>query len=190
MGDPEEAEKGRRYASFAASCFAIVSLAANILFPSFERLWKTNLVSRFYPITTEASRDTFLLSLWVFSHLVFGFSTLATFFVNSRTQGAFLVSVLGVPWALTNWIPHALVGKEAVKTGNSAAVLTTIHNSFISAPQILAAILCSGMLAGSQTMIGGGGVAILLRTSGFLSLLTASLTLHLRSEMCRSSFDT
>lgn len=187
LGSAEEAEKARRYASFAALCFAIVSLAANIVFPPFARFWRTNLGANPYPITAEALADTSLLSLWIFGQLLFGFATLATLFVRSRTQGIILVSFLGVPWALTNWIPHALVGKEVIKVGDSAAVLTTIHNSFISAPQILAAILCSGVLAGSQTILGGDGVAILLRASGLLSLLTASLTLHLRSEICRRS---
>ncbi|OBR05359.1 General alpha-glucoside permease [Colletotrichum higginsianum IMI 349063] len=180
---PEAMEDSRRYASLGVFCFAVVSLLANLAFPFLARSRNYDLMADPHHVANnklKRSHDASLLTFWAFGHLAFAASTLATFFAQTSTQGFILISSLGIPWALTNWIPHAIVGREVTKRDGSAAILTGVHNSFISAPQILSALICSIMLAVNKKFVDGNGVVLLLRMSGFLSLVAASLTLRLR----------
>jgi len=184
-------ENGRRYASLTVFCSAVVTLVANITFPLLFRGAKGSDTLTLHHAASKKDKerisdDASLLSLWCFGHLVLAAIMLGTFLVHTKTQGIFLLSAIGIPWALTQWIPHAIVGREVIRKGGSAVILTTIHNSFVSAPQVLAGVLCSGLLSSSSKGIEGGRVVVLLRVSGFLSLATAMLIFGLRSNVKRS----
>lgn len=49
---------------------------------------------------------------WLLSHLAFFFLTWLTFFIRTPTAGIILIGLIGIPWALTNWAPFALIAAE------------------------------------------------------------------------------
>lgn len=49
---------------------------------------------------------------WILSHVVFFILTWLTLFVRTPFAGTILVGLIGVPWALTNWAPFALIAAE------------------------------------------------------------------------------
>lgn len=52
---------------------------------------------------------------WFISHLMFAALMGATFFVSGTTSATILVGLIGIPWALTNWAPFALLSSEISK---------------------------------------------------------------------------
>ncbi|KAK0827255.1 hypothetical protein LTR03_016914 [Friedmanniomyces endolithicus] len=52
---------------------------------------------------------------WMLSHFLFALLMLCTFFVRSVTAATVLVGLIGVPWAMTNWAPFALIAEEISK---------------------------------------------------------------------------
>ncbi|KAF9269522.1 hypothetical protein L218DRAFT_1072355 [Marasmius fiardii PR-910] len=56
-----------------------------------------------------------LSSLWAISHAVFAFCMLGTFFTSSVAGASILVGITGFSWAVTQWVPFALLG-EAILT--------------------------------------------------------------------------
>ncbi|KAL5380152.1 hypothetical protein DPSP01_007953 [Paraphaeosphaeria sporulosa] len=52
---------------------------------------------------------------WFISHLMFAALMVATFFVRGTTSATVLVGLIGIPWALTNWAPFALLSSEISK---------------------------------------------------------------------------
>lgn len=63
-----------------------------------------------------------------------------------------MFALIGIPRALSNSVPFAIVGREVTES-RDAGTLTSLHNSAISAPQILAAGLCI-VLFGAAKYIG------------------------------------
>ena len=52
---------------------------------------------------------------WFISHIMFAALMAATFFVRGTTSATILVGLIGIPWALTNWAPFALLSSEISK---------------------------------------------------------------------------
>lgn len=111
---------------------------------------------------------------WLISHLMFAFLMGMTFFVRSTTTATILVGFIGIPWALTNWAPFALISSEiskrdAMRRGlirpssrdaalvaagedeasgegaDQAGVVLGIHNVAIAAPQVIATLVSSAI---------------------------------------------
>jgi len=109
---------------------------------------------------------------WLLSHLVFAVLTWCTLLVRSTTGAIVLVGAIGIPWALTNWAPFALIAAEiskrdAIRRGlrpaprrrdgeilaqseyggdpsaDQAGVVLGIHNVAIAAPQVVATLVSS-----------------------------------------------
>jgi len=109
---------------------------------------------------------------WMFSHLIFAALMWSTFFVRNTLGGTIIVALVGIPWALTQWAPFALISseiakREAIRRGilrpvtadgeliaagedtasaegaDQAGVVLGIHNVSISAPQVIANIVSS-----------------------------------------------
>lgn len=105
-----------------------------------------------------------------------------------------MVAIVGVSWALTQWIPLALMSGEIAKLrdaktcdgseeeeigDNQTGSLMSLFNVAISAPQILAGILCSGLfwlLGGAGT---GDSLGWALRMGGAASIISAFLMVWL-----------
>ncbi|KAG7095537.1 hypothetical protein E1B28_006275 [Marasmius oreades] len=60
-----------------------------------------------------------LASLWAIGHAVFALCMLSTFFTSSVSGASILVAATGFSWAITQWVPFALLG-EAILTEPSA----------------------------------------------------------------------
>ncbi|KAF2474022.1 MFS general substrate transporter [Lindgomyces ingoldianus] len=109
---------------------------------------------------------------WMLSHLMFAALMWLTIFVRSTVAGIILVSLVGIPWALTSWAPFALISSEiskrdAIRRGllrpstreaaliaegedeassggaDQAGVVLGIHNVAIAAPQVIATLVSS-----------------------------------------------
>ena len=103
---------------------------------------------------------------WAIGNLLYSTSALATIFITYSFCGIILVGVVGVSWAIQNWVPFAIISAElsshqAVKhnltslengnkclqraTTSDSAVMLGLHSAAMSLPQIIAAILTSGI---------------------------------------------
>jgi solute carrier family 45 protein 1/2/4 len=108
---------------------------------------------------------------WMLSHILFALLCWATFFVKDAKSAIILVGAIGVPWAMTNWAPFALIAGEISKRENirrglieppptregemlargedpsegadQAGVVLGIHNVSIAAPQVIATLASS-----------------------------------------------
>jgi solute carrier family 45 protein 1/2/4 len=109
---------------------------------------------------------------WFLSHIIFATLMALTFVVKSTLAATILVGMIGIPWALTNWAPFALISSEiskrdAMRRGlirpkddeaarvaagadeaaeagaDQAGVVLGIHNVAIAAPQVIATLVSS-----------------------------------------------
>lgn len=122
---------------------------------------------------------------WFLSHLMFAFLTWLTFIVRSTTAATILVAFIGIPWALTNWAPFALIsaeiskrdavrrrqipapatvegellahGKDPNEGADQAGVVLGIHNVAIAAPQVIATLVSSAIFKALQKPRGTPG---------------------------------
>ncbi|KAF2261182.1 hypothetical protein CC78DRAFT_535893 [Lojkania enalia] len=119
-------------------------------------------------------RSLTLRRAWLLSHIMFASLMALTFFVRSTLTATILVALIGIPWALTNWAPFALISSEiskrdAMRRGlirpvsrdaalvaagedeassegaDQAGVVLGIHNVAIAAPQVIATLISSAI---------------------------------------------
>ncbi|EKG15878.1 Major facilitator superfamily domain general substrate transporter [Macrophomina phaseolina MS6] len=148
---------------------------------------------------------------WLLSHIVFAALTWATFFVHTSTGATVIVALIGIPWAITNWAPFALISQEiskrdAIRRGllrapptqdgallaageddsaDQAGVVLGIHNVAIAAPQVIATLVSSALFKALQKPRGTPGddsVAWVLRFGGCCALIAAFLTKRVYEE--------
>lgn len=143
---------------------------------------------------------------WLLSHVCFAFLMLATVTVESSRAATALVSLVGIPWAITNWAPFALIAAEISKrdtirrglrpapsttegevlagnqgsdSGEQAGVVLGIHNVAIAAPQVistLASSLIFRMLQKPRGVAGDSSVGWTLRFGGVCAIAAAWCT--------------
>ncbi|KAK3716801.1 hypothetical protein LTR37_006151 [Vermiconidia calcicola] len=122
---------------------------------------------------------------WMLSHALFALLTWATFLVSTTTSATILVALIGIPWAMTNWAPFALIAaeiskREAIRRGtlrppptregellahgedpsegaDQAGVVLGIHNVAIAAPQVIATLVSSAIFRALQKPRGSVG---------------------------------
>ena len=86
---------------------------------------------------------------------------------------------------MTLWVPFAIIGQEIAAwenplvdstEGNQRAAIITIHNVAISAPQILAALACSGVFWAAKVLgRSGDGIVWMMGLGGAATLGAALL---------------
>ncbi|CAK1363932.1 Sucrose transport protein SUT2 [Cercospora beticola] len=100
--------------------------------------------------STSSKRSTFggkigslttLVVIWAGGHILFALAMVVSLFAVTETQGVWIFALVGIPRALSTWIPYALIGRKVTES-HDAGTLTSLHNAALSAPQILAAGLC------------------------------------------------
>lgn len=115
-----------------------------------------------------------------------------TFFVTSHVGATVLIGIAGLSWAFMLWAPFAIIGEEistrhlsvradgdrSAETG--AGAIVGIHNIATSLPQIIAAVICSGIFWLAQAMGSDDGTAWVLRAGGCAALGAAYLTSKLK----------
>ena len=143
---------------------------------------------------------------WLISHVVFALLMASTLFIGSTHAATVFVSAVGVPWAVTNWAPFALIAAEiskrdAIRRGlrpppstregqalasgdeedsaDQAGVVLGIHNVAIAAPQVIATLVSSIIFKTLQKprgVPGDNSVAWTLRFGGLCAIAAAWLT--------------
>ncbi|KAJ7120253.1 major facilitator superfamily domain-containing protein [Mycena epipterygia] len=130
-GTPAEiSAEGTRLGSRALFFSAMLALLTNLVLPLFTSTSKT---ARTPSHTRTESTDSFvsgqlgtaipeafkipLSTLWAWSHLLFGACMLGTFFISTVDGAILLISITGIPWAVTQWAPFSLLA-EAILTSS------------------------------------------------------------------------
>ncbi|RDL40853.1 MFS general substrate transporter [Venustampulla echinocandica] len=178
--------------------FAIVSFYCSVVLP-----WTKPSASRSSnPVYPGSKMDhlgkyinIILPRLWFFSQILFAICMLSTMVISDTLGGTFMVAIVGISWALTQWIPLALMSAEIANLRDAKSCefsqeegdgddetgsLMSLFNVAISAPQILAGILCSGLfwlLGGAGT---GDSLGWALRMGGIASIISAFLMVWLK----------
>ena len=138
---------------------------------------------------------------WLLSHLLFALLTWLTLFVRNVTSATILVALIGIPWAITQWIPFALIAVEIRRNearaqryadddhaeggAEQAGVILGIHNVAIAAPQVVATLVSSGIFRALQKergSVGDDSVGWVLRFGGLAALVAAWLTRRVGEE--------
>ncbi|KAJ3027882.1 UNVERIFIED_CONTAM: hypothetical protein HDU68_002910 [Siphonaria sp. JEL0065] len=66
------------------------------------------------------NRKTTLPILWSLSLLAFAFLMTCTYFVEDMETAVLIVAGVGIPWAVTNWVPFTLIS-ECLDGGNNVS---------------------------------------------------------------------
>jgi solute carrier family 45 protein 1/2/4 len=179
MSSTEQAkiiEDAVRLGSLASLVFAIFALLTNFILP----IMISSVAGR-----AGQKSSTSMTKAWTCTHLIFSISMFSTIFVGSQTAAVILAAFVGVSWAGTLWIPFALIGKDVAARNelnahvldgelepaqqDQAGAIMGLHNSAISAPQILAA-LASGIIF---WLVPRDGLGWVMRFGGCSTLLAA-----------------
>ena len=184
-------EDAIRYGTFASFLFAIVAFLANILLPIL--LKALNKASSSSGSTTSKFR---IPQLWTLGHALFALIIFATFFTTSQAGATIIVACGGLSWAITLWAPFAIIGSELAARQSlrdtisdingeepppasrdvQAGAIVGLHNVAISAPQIIAALVCSGVFGLAKAFGSQAGTGWVLRAGGCAALGAAWLT--------------
>lgn len=165
--------------------------------------------SRFRSITSAVSIRVPWLTLrraWILSHLAFAALIWSTLLTHTPRSATVVVAAIGIPWALTNWAPFALIAAEiskrdAIRRGarpppqtrdgqllasgeaddsaDQAGIVLGIHNVAVSAPQVVATLLSSVIFKALQKprgAISDDSVGWVLRLGGLCALGAAWCT--------------
>lgn len=135
-----------------------------------------------------ASLRPTLRELWILSQVLFAICMICTTFITKTTSAMAAIAFSGISWSLNLWVPLAIISREIAELRtidkeevedleyvDQTGTLMSIYNIAISAPQILAAGLCSVIfciLDGSETY---DSLGLVLRFGGVSSLLAALL---------------
>jgi len=193
-------ERGIRIGAFASLLFAIVALLANIILPFVVSGTANNGKLMATGSIHSRLRKPTIIQLWTASHILFAIAMFSTIFVTSNTSGVIVIGCLGLPWALTLWAPFAIIGIEIatiqeLHTSNpedqfgavtdcNAGVILSLHNIAISAPQIIAALICSGVFWVAHILGSSDVTGWTLRVGGLAALGAALLSRGLSQEIC------
>ena len=156
-----ESQPAPRLGSFTFFTYSLVSLFLAMLLP-----YLTPSPGSSQPSWSKAQRQRRPLitmpRLWMISHAVFGICMLGTFFVKSASGTVVLFTVVGFSWAVSNWVPYALLGAEisrnaghrvqdgfkadsgvanGEKTSADAGLIYGLHGLAICVPQIFMALM-------------------------------------------------
>lgn len=155
-------------------------LVLPVALPYISRLIRRNRQSHESSETGE--RD--LIWLWLSTQPVLGLLLVLTLAAAYQWQGTVLVAIAGLPWAVTQWVPWAVIGYETSKLGLSgqdesedskSGAILGVHNMAISLPQVLSGAVSSATYkiaeeAGSQVP-----TAWVLASSGIAAFVASFL---------------
>ncbi|KAB8291707.1 hypothetical protein EYC80_006505 [Monilinia laxa] len=121
-----------RHATFIMIIFALVALISNLTLPIFispsssnSKHQKPTFISRLHIKSLTLSRT------WTISHLLTTLLTLSTLLTPSFASTSILIIFLGISWAITSWIPLALISTQISRSqsrfnGSSAVPFSSL----------------------------------------------------------------
>ncbi|KAI8367525.1 major facilitator superfamily domain-containing protein [Radiomyces spectabilis] len=185
---------GTRAGSFALLCYSIMSVVAGLVIPA--------IVIRFEKIKLFS-----LTNVYTASHLIVAASLLSTYFIRSVTAATFILTVMGIPWAIVLWIPFSLVGEfvsfedERRQIGHEASsssaarledqqeefdagMILGVHNMYIVFPQFAVAIIAAFIFAATDAIKDDNdssmsSVTPVLAFGGLMALVAAGFSRYL-----------
>jgi solute carrier family 45 protein 1/2/4 len=179
-----------RSATLANLAFGVVALGMNIAFSVRDGINKPR--SAFDEIlqTQKKSAHTPHLGLvraWSCAHVFFAFAMFCTFFTNSWISRAVLVASVGLSWSFTLCVPFAIIGYEIATSAmvddgyrpnesQHAGTIMSLNNVAISAPQVVAALVCSGIFRLTHELGSADSIGWVLRGGACAALVAAFLT--------------
>ncbi|KAF2118625.1 major facilitator superfamily domain-containing protein [Lophiotrema nucula] len=190
--------------SSANLLFAIVSLVASVVLPWFidrASCW-TGVCSEQddAPTRADKSLEHMLPRLWAAGMVLYSFCVLMTLFVSSSAGSIMLIGLVGISWAITQWVPYAIISAEisshrsesyqysTIEAGvkgspeaerKNSGIMMGLHNAAISLPQIFVALLLSIVFyIATETGHKDHAVAWVLRGSAGATLIAAYLILR------------
>lgn len=194
--DPDE-KLGGYLASLVSLAFSCISFTASAILPAFVERYQRLVSPTKTTYVSSRFRTSTLVTLW---SLASGLSALLMFLTLVSTSfevTIVLMAANGIPWAVTIWVPFALVGQFTADQTNSTCYdgdgniaenishssgsIVGLHNIAISAPQILAAGISSAILWAAQVAGSQYGTGWVLRAGGLAYLVAASLAFTSRT---------
>jgi solute carrier family 45 protein 1/2/4 len=179
--------------------FGLVSFYCSIVLPWMKPVstpQSKQTSSRSWLVRVQQHFRITLPSLWIFSQLLFAGCMFSTIFIEDSTSGIIMVATAGISWALTQWIPLAMMSAEianlkqlsscsaseedGVSDEAQTGTLMSIFNAAISAPQIIASFLCSGLFWVLDGADQGEAIVWIMSVAGGASILAAILLVGLR----------
>lgn len=147
---------------------------------------------------------------WLLSQLLFTLCTFSTFFISTPQAATVMTALIGITWSLTLWAPFALISAEISRRDerrrrrdrqrlmngpdeaesdteeeeeDKAGIILGIHNVAVSAPQVLATLICSvvfKLLQKPRNEPGDVSVGWTLRIGGLATLVSAFITWRMK----------
>ncbi|KAH7062522.1 major facilitator superfamily domain-containing protein [Macrophomina phaseolina] len=158
--------------TLAGLLFNSVSLGVNIVLPSLIAL---------LPLARKSAHDPrpsvpapFLSRLWQASHLLLACCMFGTHFAGTTASATALFGVTGVVWAVSQWVPFALITKElsiiqaarqeAGRRGeNRIGTVLGVHIIASTFLQVVSAFATTGLLRVTEALGVGNGVGVALQ---------------------------
>jgi len=147
---------------------------------------------------------------WLLSQLLFSLCTFSTLFISTPQAATVMTALIGITWSLTLWAPFALISAEISRRDerrrrrdrrrlmngpddgesdteeeeeDKAGIILGIHNVAVSAPQVLATLICSvvfKLLQKPRNEPGDVSVGWTLRIGGLATLVSAFITWRMK----------
>lgn len=184
-------DRGMRIGAMANLLFAIVALTTSIVLPMLPRASiAMNSGTKSFEVVSHHTVSR-LHIVWGFGQLAYVTSVVSMVITSSTTIGILMVAVAGFSWGVTQWVPYAIIGEEvATHQINDSSVrggededwsliqsgrIMGIHNSAISVPQVIAAIVSSMIFIIAQALGRENGMAWIIGWSGLPGAIAAWL---------------
>jgi solute carrier family 45, member 1/2/4 len=145
---------------------------------------------------------------WLLAQLLFTVCMFSTFFISTSVAATVMTAFVGISWSLTLWAPFALISAEIAKRDeerrrrqrqklvsgtendpemneeeDKAGIILGLHNVAVSAPQVVATMICSAVFRALQkdrNEPGDTSVGWTLRFGGLVTLVAAFITWRMR----------
>lgn len=129
--NPDKLGEIGRVGSLSLVIFSCVTFAGSILMPLVLRTPDKG--GKETPSKWNKFRPD-LLTAWMAGHIIFGLTMLFAPAVRSLTAATVLVSLVGIPWALTCWAPFAFMGEEVNKLEGSGTTVEANGRRYQAVP--------------------------------------------------------
>jgi len=152
--ESQNEEEATRTGSFALLIYSIISLIASFILPTAK--------STYDKLSNNSHVDpqAFYRKVWVFSEIFLALVFFSTIAVSKVWQAIVIISLCGISWAVSMWVPFALIGEyleiynsnqefknddEEENNNNklSSGIILGIHNMYVVLPQFVVTFLSS-----------------------------------------------
>jgi solute carrier family 45 protein 1/2/4 len=184
-------DHGMRIGAMANLLFAFVALATSVVLPILSKALVTS--SPGVKSFDEKSQHppSRLHIIWGFGQVVYVTSVVLMVVASSTSIGIVMITVAGLSWGITQWVPYAIIGEEAAmhqiddessRRGDErvwsviqGGKIMGMHNAAISVPQIIAAVVSSVSFWIAQALGRENAVAWIIGWSGLPAAIAAWL---------------